>query len=437
MERTITRLEPTTPAIPRKTRVAAYARVSSGKDAMIHSLSAQISHYSDFIQHHPGWAYVGVYADEAITGTKDARDEFQRMLADCREGKIDLILTKAISRFARNTVTLLETVRELKLLGVDVYFERENIHSMSGDGELMLTILASFAQEESLSTSENCKWRIRNDFKQGKPGNLRIYGYRMKKGMLVVEAKEAEIVRMIFHDFLDGMGRNLIMKKLREMGAKTLQGSDFRETQIHAMLRNEKYAGDLLLQKTFVATHPEKQYKKNNGELPMYLVRDAHEAIIDRETFTRVQEELKRRAEEWTPAPKGRDAYPFTGIIICGHCRKHFRRKVVVSPGYAPRIVWICATYNTLGKKACPSKQIPESILMQTAASVLNIPVFDEQIFTAQVREIRVPAANRLVFVLKDGREIEREWEDHSRRDSWDEAARQKAREHAGRRYAK
>lgn len=435
MEKTITRLEPTTPYIPRKTNVAAYARVSSGKDAMLHSLSAQISFYSDTIQHRPGWRYIGVYADEAISGTKDTRDEFQRMLEDCRAGKIDLILTKSISRFARNTVTLLETVRELKQLNVDVYFERENIHSISGDGELMLTILASFAQEESRSTSENCKWRIRNDFKKGKPGNLRIYGYRQKKGVLIVEPKEAEIVRMIFSDYLSGMGRNLIMKKLREIGVKTLHGSAFYETQILAMLRNEKYVGDLLLQKTFVGFHPDKQKRKNNGELPRYLVRNAHEAIIDRDTFEHVQKELDRRAEELTPAPKRQPAYPFTGIMTCGHCGKHFRRKTVVSPGYPPKVVWICATYNTLGRKACPAKQIPETILMETAASVLGLRAFDEVIFTERVKEIHVPAANRLVFVLTDGREIEREWLDHSRRDSWDEAGRQRARENARRRY--
>ncbi|MEG0766863.1 MAG: recombinase family protein [Clostridia bacterium] len=437
MEKTITRLEPTTPRIPRKTKVAAYARVSSGKEAMIHSLSAQVSHYSDTIQHHPGWSYVGVYADEGISGAKDDRDEFQRMLTDCRAGKIDLILTKAISRFARNTVTLLETVRELRLLGVDIFFERENIHSISGDGELLLTILASFAQEESRSTSENCKWRIRSDFKQGKPGNLRIYGYRQKKGVLVVEPKEAEIVQMIFHDYLSGMGRNLIMKKLRGMGAKTLQGAQFKEAQILAMLHNEKYVGDLLLQKTFVASHPNEWWKKNKGELPKYLVRNAHEAIIDRETFDKVQAELKRRTEERAPAPKGREAYPFTGIMTCGHCGKHFRRKTVISPGYAPKVVWICATFNTLGKKACPAKQIPETILMETVASALELSAFDERIFAERVKEIRVPAANRLVFVLKDGQEIEREWQDHSRRDSWDEVGRQRASECARRRYDK
>ena len=179
MARKITAIAPHKSLEFQRKKVAAYARVSSGKDAMLHSLSAQVSYYSKMIQSRPGWQYVGVYADEAATGTKDNRNEFQRMISDCKSGNIDMIITKSISRFARNTVTLLETVRELKNLGVNVWFEKENIHSISGDGELMLTILASFAQEESLSVSENCKWRIRNEFKQGKmPMNLkRLYGY--------------------------------------------------------------------------------------------------------------------------------------------------------------------------------------------------------------------------------------------------------------------
>ena len=160
-------------SVPCRKKVAAYCRVSTGKDAMLHSLSALISHYSAYIQSQPAWEYVGVYADEAYTGTKGERPRFCQMLSDCRAGKIDLILTKSISRFARNTVTMLETVREFKALGVDVYFEEQNIHSISGDGELMLTILASFAQEESKSVSDNCKWRIRKDFSEGKPINLK------------------------------------------------------------------------------------------------------------------------------------------------------------------------------------------------------------------------------------------------------------------------
>ena len=178
----IRKVETTIPSLPQRKRVAAYARVSSGKDAMLHSLSAQVSYYSNLIQRNPEWCYAGVYIDEALTGTKDNRKDFQRLLEDCRAGKIDRVLTKSISRFARNTVTLLETVRELKALGVDVYFEEQNIHSMNGDGELMLTILASYAQEESLSVSENCKWRIRNQFKSGELVNWHsMYGYRIRR----------------------------------------------------------------------------------------------------------------------------------------------------------------------------------------------------------------------------------------------------------------
>jgi DNA invertase Pin-like site-specific DNA recombinase len=187
-------------AITRK-RVAGYGRVSSGKDAMLHSLSAQVSYYSKLIQSRADWAFSGVYADEATTGTKDNRAELQRLLADCRAGKIDMIITKSIARFARNTVTLLETVRELKLLNIDVYFEEQNIHSLSGDGELMLTILASYAQEESRSVSENCKWRIRRDFAQGRPSASRMLGYHLRDGKFYIIPEEAEIVRRIFADY--------------------------------------------------------------------------------------------------------------------------------------------------------------------------------------------------------------------------------------------
>ena len=169
-------------SIPKLKRVAAYERVSCGKDAMLHSLSAQVSYYSDLIQNHSGWQYVGVYADEALTGTRDNRENFQRLLVDCRAGKIDMVITKSISRFARNTITLLETVRELKTMGVDVFFEEQNIHSLSADGELMLTILASYAQEESLSVSENQKWRVRHNFENGMPWNGTVLGYRYNQG---------------------------------------------------------------------------------------------------------------------------------------------------------------------------------------------------------------------------------------------------------------
>ena len=249
---------------PRMQNVVAYARVSSGKDAMLHSLSAQVSYYSRMIQHHPVWKYCGVYADEAITGTKDSREQFQKLLERCRNGEIDLILTKSVSRFARNTITLLETVRELKLLGVDVYFEEQNIHSLSSDGELMLTILASYALEESFSSSESRKWQIRKDFSNGKIGSITILGYRRNAdGILEIEPKEAELVRMIFSDYISGMGQQRIANKINEMGIPTRQGNLWTNPRIREILTNEKYIGNLMLQKYYRNNHIEKKKTRN------------------------------------------------------------------------------------------------------------------------------------------------------------------------------
>ncbi|MBS3897690.1 MAG: recombinase family protein [Dethiobacter sp.] len=253
MERIITRTGPSVSLLPRRPRVAAYARVSSGKESMLHSLAAQVSYYSGLIQRRPDWEYAGVYADEALTGTKDSRPEFRRMLADCRDGKVDMIITKSISRFARNTVTLLETVRELKSLAVDVYFEEQNIHSISGDGELMLTILASYAQAESLSASENCKWRVRKRFENGELAGLNfMFGYRIAKGKIEIDPEQAAAVRMIFDDYIGGMGGGRIAKKLIEMNVATVRGADWNSERVMEILRNEKYTGNALLQKKYV-----------------------------------------------------------------------------------------------------------------------------------------------------------------------------------------
>ena len=212
MPRAIT-IVPKPPKLEQKKRVAAYARVSSGKDAMLHSLSAQVSYYSDLIQNHDDWLYVGVYADEAKTGTKESRADFQRLIADCHAGKIDMVITKSISRFARNTVTLLQTVRDFKAWEVDIFFEEQNIHTMSGDGELMMTILASYAQEESRSASENQKWRIKRNFEEGMPWNGAMLGYRLKNGRYEIIPEEADIVRRIYDEYLSGDGYLTIAKQ--------------------------------------------------------------------------------------------------------------------------------------------------------------------------------------------------------------------------------
>lgn len=214
MKRTVQKVK-FPPRQPKLEQVAAYARVSSGKDTMLHSLAAQVEYYSNYIRRHPGWEYVGVYADEAKTGTNDSREQFQQLLADCKAGRIDHIITKSISRMARNTVTLLETVRELKAMGITVYFEEQNIDTGTDDGELMLSILASYAQEESLSTSENQKWRVRQNFENGQPWRGFMLGYRYKDGQYIVVPEEAAIVRSIYADFLNGKGITAIMKRLR------------------------------------------------------------------------------------------------------------------------------------------------------------------------------------------------------------------------------
>ena len=233
MTRNVKKIEKLVLDLPKKIQVAAYTRVSSGKDAMLHSLSAQVGYYSKLIQENPKWEYVGVYADEAMTGTKDTRPEFQRLLADCIAGKVEMIITKSISRFARNTLTMLEIVRKLKELRIDVYFEKENIHSMSGDGELMLTILSSFAQEESLSVSENCKWRIRKRFQNGEVINLNfMFGYTIKNGEISINSKEAEIVRHVFDSYINGMGTTDIANDLKRKNIKTKFGGEWSAKRI-------------------------------------------------------------------------------------------------------------------------------------------------------------------------------------------------------------
>ena len=425
MERVVQRVVFQNPKQIKLLRVAAYARVSSGKDAMLHSLSAQVSYFNQLIQSNPEWLFCGVYADEALTGTKGNRKNFQILLEKCRQGKIDLIITKSISRFARNTVTLLETVRELKEYGVDVYFEEQNIHSISSDGELMLTILSSYAQEESLSASENKKWQIRKDFEQGKIGSITMLGYRRNAdGVLEIEPDEAEIVRMIYDDYLSGMGQQAIAKKLNEMGIPTRQGNLWTSPRIREILVNEKYTGKLILQKYYRNNHIEKRKTINHGELAKYHLENAHEPIIDMDTFQQAQERLKQQHSQYyhNGATK---RYPLSGMITCAACGKNYQRKVFRNEG-----TWLCATFARRGKKYCPTaKQIPESILFSVICDVLNIPEFDEIVVKSQIKQIIVPEPNELIFIFHSGEKVQKHWEHISRSESWTDEMKQAARE--------
>jgi len=434
MERIITKTTFANPQLPKKTRVAAYVRVSSGKDEMLHSLAAQVGFYSNYIQNHKGWEYAGVYADEALTGTKDSRPEFQRLISDCRKGKIDLVITKSISRFTRNTVTLLETVRELKLLGVDVFFEEQNIHTQSSDGELMLTILASYAQEESRSASENQKWRIRKSYKEGKPSNhFCVYGYHHENGRFIIIPEEADVVRMIYSDYLSGLGRNAIARKLSSLGIPTKRGGNWSAKGIERILKNEKYIGDVLLQKSFVTDHLTKKRKDNNGELPQYYVEDSHEAIISLETFTAVQEEIARRAEASGQKCK-QTVSEFSGRIRCQRCGANFMRKINHINTKYEKTVWACTTFTERGKAFCGAKRIPEDILKEKCVEVMGLTEYAPDVFKKRISHIDIPDDGVLTFVFQDGSQSTLTWKHRSRSESWTDEMKATAREKAKRR---
>lgn len=407
-------------------RVAAYARVSSGKDEMLHSLSAQISYYSDLIQRHGDWQYCGVFADEALTGTKDNREQFMRLIDECRAGNVDMVLTKSISRFARNTVTLLETVRELKSLGVDVYFEEQNIHTMSADGELLLTILASYAQEESLSASENQKWRVRKGFENGELVNWRfMYGYRIRKGKIEIDPQQAEIVREVFRRAIAGETFGSICRDMEQRGILRIYGGEWTVQRIREMLANEKYVGNALLQKKYRNNHLEKKLYRNKGELQRFFAEGTHPAIVELEMFEKARELLKRIDTE-TSMRKPQTKCAFSGLIHCQKCGKSYKR--VTSKGV---VGWNCATYQRLGKTSCFGKKIPDDTLRQVTTDALGLSAFEPDAVAALIHHIEVPGPNHLIYVLKDGSVVEREWQERTRRESWTDEMKQAARERA------
>lgn len=417
-------------AMPSITKVAAYARVSSGKDEMLHSLAAQVSHYSDYIQRQPGWLYIGVYADEAATGTKDNRPEFKRLLADCKSGGIDLVLTKSISRFARNTVDLLETVRELKSMGVDVFFEEQNLHTMSGDGELMLTILASYAQEESRSASENCKWRIRKRFENGELANLRfMFGYHIVKGKVEIDPELASVVQMIFKDYIGGMGGGKVAEKLKRMNVPRPFNGEWCSERVIEIIKNEKYTGNALLQKKFVMDHLSKKLVHNIGQLPRYYAECTHPVIIDQETFDMAQAILNSRRMKGKTKSSTCSRYPFSSLLQCVLCGKKYKRK-----DRKGKVAWYCSTFLEKGKMSCPSRQVPEPVLYSLGTEVLGLEEFSAEVFRKEIAEILVPEPGKLIFVFHDGHTVEKLWQHKSRRQSWTEEMRETARNYAKRR---
>lgn len=408
--RKISSLKPEIPLPPKRKRVAAYARVSTDTERLIHSLSAQVSYYSDLIQSNPQWEYAGVYADCGVSGTSIAhRTEFQRLLADCEAGAIDIVLTKSISRFARNTLDLLEIIRHLKELGVEVRFEKENINSMSGDGELMLTLLASFAQEESRSISENIKWSIRKRFEAGIPnGRFRIFGYRWDGDHLVVQPEEAAVVRRIYQNFLDGKSRLETEREFAAEGITTLNGCRWEDSNIKTVLTNITYTGNLLFQKEYVCDPISHKKHVNHGDLPQYFVEGAHEAIIDKGTFDYVQAEMARRRELGCFANKHLNLSCFSTKVKCANCGRSFVRSARKGGQY---VLWTCGSKKGSGKVSCGAKDIPENQLKRVCSEVLGLEEFQPEVFAEHVHRIEIIGKDKMLFYFTDGCMREIHWQ--------------------------
>lgn len=425
--RKITKLETKRIDLPKLKRVAAYARVSVERGRTLHSYSAQVSYYNDLIQKNPEWEFAGVYADLGISGTGiEKRNDFKRLLQDCEEGKIDIILTKSVSRFARNTVDLLNVVRHLKELGIEVRFEKEGISSLTGDGELMLSILASFAQEEVISTSNNIKWAIKKKFESGKPQcRYKIYGYRWDGDNLVIEPEEAKIVKLIFQMYLNKVSAERMEIELKEMGVIATNGGYFNIGTIRDMLLNITYTGNLLLQKSYTPNPLVRRKVKNNGELPKYYVENNHEAIIPMEMFIQVQEERKRRKAEGQRANFGKNITCFSCRVKCPICGKNYMRnsRSKNSDGIKAHI-WTCGTRLTGGSKACPGKTINEIALKRVSAKVLGLDEFDSNAFDEQIKKVIVIGDDLLEFHFNDGKIISEKWEYNARKEYWTEEKR-------------
>lgn len=368
----------------RRLNVAAYCRVSTEQEEQQNSYQVQIAYYTDLINKNKDWSLAGIFADEGISGTQTKkRTEFNRMIRLCKQKKIDLILCKSTSRFARNTVDCLENVRLLKSLGIGVIFEKENINTLTMTSEFMIALYGSFAQAESESISKNVSLGVQMSFREGKVRYQykNWLGYRKgEDGKPEIVPEEAKTVELIFEMFLDGYSTADIAKFLNEQGRKTARGNlDWQGISIRRILRNEKYAGDCLLQKTYTVDCITHKTAKNNGERTMFLVKDAHPAIISKEIFNLAQQELarrnsKRKVSDKTITEQGRysSKYALTELLICGECGTPFRRCTWNVHGNK-RIVWRCISRLDHGSLYCKnSPTIHEEPLHRAVVKAIN-----------------------------------------------------------------
>ena len=382
-----------------KRRVAAYARVSTDSDEQFTSFEAQVDYYTRQITTNPDWTMVEVYTDEGISGTNTKKREgFNRMISDALMGKIDLIITKSISRFARNTVDTLTAVRQLKEKGVEVYFEKENIYTMDSKGELLITIMSSLAQEESRSISENVAWGKRAKCEEGKVylPYKQFLGYEKgPDGQPQIVEEQAETVRLIYKLFLDGLMPSGIAKRLEAMGKLSPAGkARWQTSTVESILTNEKYKGDALLQKTFCVDFLTKKMKRNEGELPQYYVEQSHPAIVSPEVFDEVQQELKRRREARYVGRSG----CFSSKIICGECGSYYGRKVWHSTDKYRTVIWRCQHKYDNGEP-CKTSHVTEDQIKTAFVAEMNRVIENKDQVLGDIR--------MLIVTLTDTRELE------------------------------
>ncbi|MCL1877586.1 MAG: recombinase family protein [Defluviitaleaceae bacterium] len=374
-----------------KTRVAAYARVST--DDQESSYEVQVEHYTRYINNNPEWKFVGVYADEGLSGTNaKKRREFQRMIDDCMAGNIDMVITKSISRFARNTVDCLQYIRQLKEKNIPVVFEKENINSMDAKGEIMLTIMASLAQQESQSISENVKMGIafRNQNGEIRVNTNRFLGYtsardEKNKKVLIIEPSEAEIIKRIYLEYLEGKSLLQICRGLESDGKRTgAKGTKWSASSVRRILQNEKYIGDALLAKTYTIDFLSKKRAVNTGEVPQYYVENSHEGIVPRELFSQVQEEMARRANLRNSTRGGKrvysSRYALSSIVFCGECGDIYRRVHWNNRG-KKSIVWRCVTRLEECGSDCASPTMAEADLHDKVVQTINQTITEREKF--------------------------------------------------------
>lgn len=364
-----------------KLKVAAYCRVSTDSDEQASSYEVQVEHYTQFIQKNSEWELAGIFADDGISGCNTKkRSKFNRMIEECMAGKIDMIITKSISRFARNTLDCLKYIRELKEKNIPVFFEKENINTMDSKGEVLLTIMASLAQQESQSLSQNIKLGLQYRYQNGEVqvNHNRFLGYtKDEEGHLIIEPAEAEVVKRIYREYLEGGSLLQIARGLEADGILTAAGkAKWRPETLKKILQNEKYIGDALLQKTYTVDFLSKKRVKNNGIVPQYYVENSHEPIIPRDLYMQVQEEMIRRANLHSGAKWKKmvysSKYALSSIVFCSKCGDIFRRIAWNNRG-KHSTVWRCCTRVEHGPKKCDAPTIQESDLQDAVVKAINL----------------------------------------------------------------